>query len=206
MNKENKVINSKFFALAASGFVHFVLLAFIIYSYKPTEVQAYQTIQISMIATSKAPQAEPVKKAVQQKTPVKENGMLKAPQAEPEKVTEPKQELAKLEPESGKAQISDTEQDVVVSEPSFSANYLRNPAPKYPESARRKRQQGSVLLKVVVSPAGEPANILLQASSGSELLDNAAIDAVARWKFVPAKRNDEFVTASVIVPIDFKLE
>jgi protein TonB len=206
MNKENKVINSKFFALAASGVVHFVLLAFVIYSYKPTEVQAYQTIQISMIATSKAPHAEPVKKAVQQKTQVKENGMLKAPEAKPEKVTEPKQELAKLEPKSGATQISDTEQDVVVSAPIFSANYLRNPAPKYPESAKRKRQQGSVLLKVVVSPAGEPANILLQASSGSELLDNAAIDAVARWKFVPAKRNDEFVTASVIVPIDFKLE
>jgi hypothetical protein len=37
-------------------------------------------------------------------------------------------------------------------------------------------------------------------------LDDAAKNAASNWNFIPAKRNNEFVTASVIVPIDFKLE
>ena len=40
----------------------------------------------------------------------------------------------------------------------------------------------------------------------SPRLDNAAQDAVWRWKFVPARRGDEAVSAWVLVPITFNLK
>ena len=88
----------------------------------------------------------------------------------------------------------------------FDAAYLNNPAPTYPIQSRRLREQGEVMLRVLVSPAGEPLRIELRASSGSDRLDRAAQDAVARWRFVPARQGDSPVEAWVLVPIVFKLQ
>lgn len=93
-----------------------------------------------------------------------------------------------------------------VTQPSFNADYLQNPAPRYPPLARRMGQQGKVVLRVLVNPGGGPAQIELRTSSGSEALDEAALDAVRRWRFVPAKRGDQPVAAWVLVPITFTLQ
>jgi protein TonB len=37
------------------------------------------------------------------------------------------------------------------------------------------------------------------------MLDESAIDAVEKWKFIPAKRGETPIASSVIVPIIFKL-
>ncbi|PKO55172.1 MAG: energy transducer TonB, partial [Betaproteobacteria bacterium HGW-Betaproteobacteria-21] len=42
--------------------------------------------------------------------------------------------------------------------------------------------------------------------SGSERLDEAARNAVSRWRFVPARQGERAIEASVLVPIIFKLE
>ncbi|HRY90482.1 MAG TPA: energy transducer TonB, partial [Rubrivivax sp.] len=65
---------------------------------------------------------------------------------------------------------------------------------------------GKVLLRVRVSREGQPAAVDLEKSSNFERLDEAARHAVARWRFVPARRGDEPVEGSVIVPIVFRLE
>lgn len=88
----------------------------------------------------------------------------------------------------------------------FDADYLHNPKPAYPALARRRGDEGKVLLKVRVSPQGEALNVTLAKSSGSDSLDTAAIDAVTHWRFVPARRGDESVESSVIVPVTFALE
>jgi len=88
----------------------------------------------------------------------------------------------------------------------FDAAYLNNPRPAYPMLSRRLREEGQVMLRVLVSPEGQPARIELRTSSGSERLDRAAQDAVARWRFVPARRGDLPVEAWVLVPIVFKLQ
>ncbi|RRJ00746.1 energy transducer TonB, partial [Pseudomonas aeruginosa] len=49
------------------------------------------------------------------------------------------------------------------------------------------------------------AEIQVQKSSGREALDQAAVKAVKRWSFVPAKRGDKAEDGWVSVPIDFKL-
>lgn len=90
--------------------------------------------------------------------------------------------------------------------PRFDADYLQNPAPAYPAMARRMGEQGRVLLRVVVRPDGSPDSVVLKQSSGSARLDEAALDAVRRWRFVPARQGSTPVTAAVLVPIVFSLE
>jgi protein TonB len=93
-----------------------------------------------------------------------------------------------------------------VTQPIFNADYLDNPAPGYPSLSRRMNEQGRVTLRVLVSAEGRAADVQIRSSSGSVRLDDAALDAVRRWKFVPAKRGSEPVAAWVLIPISFKLE
>ena len=67
-------------------------------------------------------------------------------------------------------------------------------------------EEGKVLLKVRVSAQGTALDVAVSKSSGFSRLDAAAADAVTHWRFVPAKRGDEAVDSSVIVPITFALE
>ncbi|MFT3848140.1 MAG: energy transducer TonB [Propionivibrio sp.] len=87
----------------------------------------------------------------------------------------------------------------------FDANYLKNPAPAYPAMSRRLGEAGRVVLRVFVDIEGRPEQIQLKNSSGFARLDQAAEDAVRRWKFIPAKRGDETVATWVAVPIVFTL-
>jgi protein TonB len=90
--------------------------------------------------------------------------------------------------------------------PRFDADYLRNPPPEYPAFSRRRGEQGRVLLRVHVASDGTPREVEIRASSGSERLDRAALEAVKRWKFAPARLGDRAVDAWVLVPIAFSLD
>ncbi|MGE0556754.1 MAG: energy transducer TonB [Burkholderiales bacterium] len=90
--------------------------------------------------------------------------------------------------------------------PLFNAAYLRNPAPVYPAAARRNGDEGTVMLKVLVSPEGAPLRVELDQSSGSGSLDDAALAAVKSWRFVPARRGAQNVEGWVRVPVVFRLE
>lgn len=92
-----------------------------------------------------------------------------------------------------------------VAPPRFDADYLNNPAPRYPALSRRLGEQGRVLLRVFVDAQGLPARVELRTSSGHERLDQIALDTVRQWKFVPARRGDQAVSAWVLVPISFSL-
>jgi protein TonB len=88
----------------------------------------------------------------------------------------------------------------------FDADYLHNPKPVYPALSRRNAEEGKVLLKVRVSAQGTALDVAISKSSTFARLDKAAAEAVAQWRFVPARRGDEPVESSVIVPITFALE
>ena len=77
--------------------------------------------------------------------------------------------------------------------------------PIYPALARSRGQQGRVLLRVMVSAAGEPSSVAVAASSGHPLLDRAALEAVRHWRFVPAEQGGHPVAAVADVPIVFRL-
>ena len=87
----------------------------------------------------------------------------------------------------------------------YRANYDFNPKPEYPRLARSRGWQGKVLLRVQVSAEGVSESVAVQNSSGHEALDEAAVAAVKKWKFIPARRGDTPVASSVTVPINFTL-
>jgi protein TonB len=94
---------------------------------------------------------------------------------------------------------------VLVTQPVYNADYLDNPAPHYPALSRRVGEQGRVVLRVLVSPRGTADEVQIFTSSGHPRLDEAARDAVRRWKFIPARRGGESVQAWVRIPIPFIL-
>lgn len=83
---------------------------------------------------------------------------------------------------------------------------LHNPKPPYPLAARRDGAQGQVVLSVQVSASGTSGEVLLKHSSGHVVLDNAALQTVRRWRFIPARRGDTPVESWVDVPITFRIE
>jgi TonB family protein len=86
------------------------------------------------------------------------------------------------------------------------ADYARNPAPIYPAAARRREQQGTVTVKVLVGADGSVERAEIADSSGFDALDDAALETVrSRWRFVPARHDGLAVESWVLVPIRFAL-
>ena len=76
---------------------------------------------------------------------------------------------------------------------------------KYPLEALRRREHGTVILRVLVGADGVPQQIDIETSSGSPRLDGAARDAVRHWTFRPGTRNGVAQSAWARVPIAFDL-
>src|SRR5262245_7063041 len=95
---------------------------------------------------------------------------------------------------------------VAVAPASVNAAYLHNPLPGYPAAARRAGEQGTVMLRVLVSRDGTAARVEIDRSSGSPHLDAAARETVKAWRFAPARRGAEAIESWVVVPVVFRLE
>ena len=139
------------------------------------------------------------------------------PSVEPLPAEAPKRETTGP-PDSERAERSDAPADVSTEMPESSVRsehptptvdrlpaYTYNPKPAYPRTARRRGQEGTVLLLVEVLATGRVSRIEIEKSSGYELLDGAAVETVRKWRFVPAKRGSVSVRAWVRIPIEFDL-
>jgi len=86
------------------------------------------------------------------------------------------------------------------------ADYGKNPPPAYPAIARRRAQQGTVTIRVLVDIDGVVQRAEIAESSGFDVLDDAAIETVRRrWRFVPARSAGNPIESWVLVPIRFAL-
>jgi len=85
------------------------------------------------------------------------------------------------------------------------AGYLHCPRPDYPRLARQQGWQGTTLLRVKVRVDGVPGSVEVAESSGYEVLDKAALQAVHTWKFQPGHSGDQLVVCWVEVPVRFAL-
>lgn len=92
-----------------------------------------------------------------------------------------------------------------ITAPQFGAAYLHNPKPGYPATAKRMGLEGTAMLKVLVSRNGDALEVEIAQSSGHEILDKSAVEAVRSWRFVPAKHGDSPVEEWVQVPVAFHL-
>ena len=93
--------------------------------------------------------------------------------------------------------------------PDSSATYhdaeLGNKPPAYPQQARTEGHEGRVTVAVTVATSGLPRLVWIAESSGVDLLDRAAIQAVRKWRFLPARQGGQTVESNVTVPITFRL-
>lgn len=81
----------------------------------------------------------------------------------------------------------------------------QNAQPEYPRDAQRRGLSGSVLLRVDVAADGTATNVDFVQRSGAPELDRAAMNAVRKWRFAPARRDGKPIASSVNVPVDFVL-
>jgi protein TonB len=83
--------------------------------------------------------------------------------------------------------------------------YVREPIPRYPPQSRRLREQGLVVLRVLIDEKGQASSIEVESSSGHARLDHAAKEAVARAAFRPYIEDGAPRRALVLIPIEFAL-
>ncbi|WP_345198735.1 energy transducer TonB [Kistimonas scapharcae] len=96
-----------------------------------------------------------------------------------------------------------TDQRPLVTEPLFNGAQRK---PAYPYQARKRGQQGTVLLEVFLDKRGHIESVTLVDSSGFSLLDRAAEKAVRRWSFRPLVRDGVALASRVRVPVVFRLD
>lgn len=150
------------------------------------------------------PSPKPVRKVVSKaiKQPVK-------PVSGPEPATTPEKQAEAPEPaeasEPVEASAAETQPAIPDSVPDYRAASLHNPPPHYPHAARRRGMQGRVLLHVQVMASGHCGQIEIQKSSGHDILDDAAVEAVKEWHFIPATHLGFAITSWLHIPIRFEL-
>lgn len=82
---------------------------------------------------------------------------------------------------------------------------LANPEPGYPAVSRQRGEEGRVVLLAELSAAGTVVSLTVKQSSGHPRLDRAALEAVRRWRFAPARIGEQAVASTLDVPIVFAL-
>lgn len=146
------------------------------------------------------PKKQPVVKPLKKPPPIVQKAPDFAPVQAPEPPAPAPAAAATPSPVSAPAPVVEQ-----FTEANFRANYLHNPKPEYPAIAKSRGWQGKVMLRVQVSADGNADAVSIDTSSGHEMLDEAAMDAVKKWKFIAAKRGETAVPSAVIVPIIFSL-
>lgn len=179
---------------------------------------APQPLPVTPVSKPVPPPPKPEVKPAQQKprpqpVPRPANTPVPKPTATPttepvrESVVEPAQQAAPAAPPAAPVQQSApvTDTQAPVTPPRTDAAHLNNPAPPYPALSRRLGEQGRVMLDVYILPDGSVGEIKLNKSSGFPRLDNAALQAVKTWKYVPARRGDKPIPYWYVQPVSFVL-
>ncbi|HHE39099.1 MAG TPA: energy transducer TonB, partial [Candidatus Cloacimonetes bacterium] len=79
--------------------------------------------------------------------------------------------------------------------------------PEFPKTEKDKGSEGQIWLEVEVQIDGEVGEVLIvENSTGSELLEKSSIAAVKEWKFEPALKDGEAVRCWIKFPVKFALE
>jgi TonB family protein len=99
--------------------------------------------------------------------------------------------------------VRPTPQRIRVSQQVSQGFLVRAIAPVYPDNAKRRHVEGTVVLHAVIGKDGKVAE--LKPLSGSEELVPAAIDAVQQWVYRPYIFNGEPIAVDTQITVNFKL-
>ena len=78
--------------------------------------------------------------------------------------------------------------------------------PPYPQFARAKGWEGTVVLRIKINQAGAVDSVRTRKSSGFPILDESAVQSVKTWSFEPAKDGEFPIPVTVDLPIRFDLD
>ncbi|OQS26142.1 energy transducer TonB [Chromobacterium violaceum] len=174
---------------------------------RPQTVTPPQALRMEMISLAPAAKPAVAPKAAPAPEPVKPQPQAKPAPSKPTVQSKPALQPAKTQADAPKSAGGKADsRDLPVTEPLAHGGYLNNPAPAYPTVSREEGEEGTVRLRVHVSAQGLPQEVSVQSSSGFPRLDRAALAAVKRWRFIPAKRGGEAIAYPFIVPIEFSLK
>lgn len=140
----------------------------------------------------KKPEPKPVPKPPP-KAPPSERA-VKAPEPEPPPPVEQPAEPKPAEPAP-----------TPVLPPRAEAGQLSNPAPVYPSLSRRLREEGIVVLEILIKADGTVGEIKIKTSSGFKRLDDTAVKAVKHWRYQPATQGDKKIDFWYEQPVEFNL-
>ena len=87
----------------------------------------------------------------------------------------------------------------------YKSESLRNAQPRYPIYSRKMRQEGVVIITAEVLTDGSATDVRMANSSGIKLLDEAALETVRQWRFIPAKRDGVPYVQRLRIPVTFSL-
>ena len=131
------------------------------------------------------------------------------PDAKPAEVPPEKHSTpADVEPviaRTARQQSANSVAQTVGTTPTKPARAISNPNPAYPPEAVQQRLEGRVILSVTIAASGEVSKVKVTESSGHEVLDQAALDAVCQWRFSPATQDGKAVEWTARLPIRFRL-
>jgi protein TonB len=154
-------------------------------------------------ADSKPPDTLPVKKIKKPESPASQKSL--SPRTAKPDVPEPRQEEDEVREEASAPLREESSSDGAMVREAFPL-YKVNTPPRYPRSAIRRGQQGTVVLSVHVDAQGRVGNLWVFESSGYRVLDSAALEAVKKWSFEPGRRGKTPVAMWVNVPVRFELQ
>jgi len=117
-------------------------------------------------------------------------------------------------PTLGSASSSDSSQQTTLQSAGGGGGYGRIDAhpsleqaikPSYPIGARRRGEEGTVVLDVTVNPKGRASDVRLVSSCGFSELDNAAQRAAGQARFKPGTSNGQPVESAARLTLIFRL-
>lgn len=177
-------------------------------------VQAPQTVTPPPEPPKEIPKPKPKPKPKPEPKPVPKPPVappseraVKVPEPEPETIEEVQEEEESQEVvEEALPQVApDSVLSDKVVQPRADAGHLHNRTPSYPNLSRRLREEGIVLLEILIRADGTVGEIKLKESSGFKRLDDAALKAIASWRFQPATQNGQPIDFWYEQPLEFNL-
>ena len=142
-----------------------------------------------------------VEKKVEQKVVKKPTPVKKPIENDKPKAIEEVAKTAAPTPEQAASGVNSEPQ--LVTKPTFATR----PSPvKYPRIAKRRGIEGQVLVEIWIDESGKQVKQNLLKSSGTEILDDAALEAIKRWRFSSHIVDGQAIAHRVQVPVRFKLD
>ena len=173
------------------------------------EVQAVPQEVFATFITPETPASEPAKPqpVVPKTVPLVRKAPVPQPTAPAPVEAPPSQQAISIAPRPA-VPVAVTEPAPAIPAPPKTVSgveYIQAPQADYPLISRKMREEGRVILRVLVNEKGLPEKVEIQKSSGSERLDEAGRRAVMRALFKPHVEDGKALSVYTTVPIKFEL-